>query len=584
MVIDDAVAPAPVSAEARLRVAIVGQGPKGTFALERLLDRAAALGSGERVEVDLFEPHQVPGAGPVYDPGQPDYLRMNFPAGRIDMWWASSETVPASRRLSFTSWARKIGEGVEDEGYPPRALVGRYLAEGHETIVRHAPAQIEVELHRARVEAIRRWGPRWELFAGGERREYDEVLIATGHETSWVEGLEASFEHPTALIPAVFPVDERLSLEAVAPGSTVAVRGFGLSFIDAALALTEGRGGRFEQTGHPYRLLYVAGRDDAARILPFSRTGLPMLPKPSAGMGLPGAEMERIASQGRARIAGLGPHFGFEDDLLGAIAATAVEVLTAAHGGVAERGWLREARELLVGSSNGEERIGEVDPVEEIERGLAIGAGLRAPDVEWAVGHGWRLLYPALVERLGGEGLGEDDWPSFHGLARCMERLAFGPAPVNAAKLLALIDAGRVELSHLAGGQLASAEGHTWLESGNGAAEVDAVVDAVLPGPGAEEMCGGLLGQLVRDGYARIAPARRGLEVSPDGGCTGSDGALSRGLSAIGRPTEDSVIGNDTLDRTLHPQADRWAERVIERCRRIGSGAELETALSGVCA
>lgn len=568
--------------EASLRVAIVGQGPKGTFALERLLDHGAALGFGEHVEVDLFEPHRAPGAGPVYDPGQPDYLRMNFPAGRIDMWSASSETVPAARRLSFTTWAREMGEGVEEGAYPPRALVGRYLAEGHETIVRHAPVQIEVELHRARVEAIRRCGSRWELFAGGEPREYDEVLIATGHETTSVESLEGAFDHRVPLIPSVFPVEERLSLDAVRPASTVAVRGFGLSFIDAALALTEGRGGRFEQTDHPHRLIYLAGRDDVARILPFSRTGLAMLPKPSAGVGLPGTEMERIVARGRARIIGLSPGFDFRADLLGAIAEVAVAVLTLTHGGVAEPGCLGEAHELLVGASSGAERIGEVGPVEEIERGLAVGAGLRAPDVEWAVGHSWRVLYPALVERLGGDGLREDDWPSFHGLTRSMERLAFGPAPVNAAKLLALIAAGRVELSHVAGGRLRSADGHTWLESVSGSSKVDAVIDAVLPAPGARGLCAGLLGQLVKEGYARIAPSRRGLEVSADGGCIGSDGSLSRGLSAIGRPTEDSVIGNDTLDRTLHPLADRWAARVIERCRQVAPGPERETALSGV--
>jgi diaminopimelate decarboxylase len=565
---------------APLRLAIVGQGPKGTFALERLLDYGAAIAVGQRVEVDLFEPHRVPGAGPVYDPGQPGYLRMNFPAGRIDMWAASSETVPASQRLPFTAWAREMGERVEAESYPPRALVGRYLAEGHETIVRHAPAQIEVELRRARVEKIRRCSASWELVSGSEWRTYDEVLIATGHESSWGESLRGSFDHPVPLIPSVFPVDERLSAETVAPGATVAVRGFGLSFIDAALALTEGRGGRFEPADHPYRLAYLSGRDDVARMLPFSRTGLAMLPKPSAGLGLADEEMERIAAQGRARILGLGCGFSFEDDLLGAIAKVAVAVLRSAHGGVAEGRWLHRARELLLGASRGEERRGGVDPIGEIERGLAIGAGLRTPDVEWAVGHGWRLLYPTLVERLGGDGLREEDWPSFQRLARCMERLAFGPAPLNAAKLLALIAAGRVDLSHVAGGRLASSEGCARLESANGSSGVDAVLDAVLPPPGAMGLREGLLGQLVRDGYARVAFSRRGLEVACDGGCIGSDGSLSRGLSAIGRSTEDSVIGNDTLDRTLHPLADRWAQRVIERWGRTGSGAARETALS----
>ena len=446
--------------------------------------------------------------------------------------------------------------------------------------MRHAPAQMEVELRRARVEAVRRGGPCWELLSGGEWRAYDEVLIATGHESSW-ESLGGSFDHPVPLISSVFPVDERLSVESVAPGATVAVRGFGLSFIDAALALTEGRGGRFERTDHPYRLAYLSGRDDVARMLPFSRTGLAMLPKPSAGLGLVGAEMKRIAAQGRARILRLDGDFDIGGDLLGAIAEVTVAVLTLAHEGAVDGEWLGGARELLLGASKGEERCGGFDPTEAVERGLAVGAGLRAPDVEWAVGHSWRLLYPALVERLGGDGLREEDWPSFQRLARCMERLAFGPAPLNAAKLLALIEAGRVDLRHVAGGRLASSEGRARLQSASGSSEVDAVVDAVLPPPGAKGSREGLLGQLVKDGYARVALYRRGLEVNRDGGCIGSDGSLSRGLSAIGRPTEDSVIGNDTLDRALHPLADRWAQRVIERCGRVSSGAERETALSG---
>ena len=37
-----------------------------------------------------------------------------------------------------------------------------------------------------------------------------------------------------------------------------------------------------------------------------------------------------------------------------------------------------------------------------------------------------------------------------------MERIAFGPPAVNAAKLLALIEAGLVDLTHVRGGELTS--------------------------------------------------------------------------------------------------------------------------------
>ena len=174
----------------------------------------------------------------------------------------------------------------------------------------------------------------------------------------------------------------------------------------------------------------------------------------------------------------------------------------------------------------------------EIERSLAIGAGLAPPDTNWALGHAWRELYPAIVESLGGRALGDEAWPAFARLAARMERLAFGPSPENAAKLLALIDSGRVDLRHVHGGPIRS--------------PVDAEIDTVLPGPQSRAP---VLDQLVQDGHVHVASGRRGITTDVDGSC-------APGLAVIGRPTEDWVIGNDTLNRALHPQVDRWARRV----------------------
>jgi diaminopimelate decarboxylase len=158
--------------------------------------------------------------------------------------------------------------------------------------------------------------------------------------------------------------------------------------------------------------------------------------------------------------------------------------------------------------------------------------------------------------------------PAFAALAVQMERVAFGPPAVNAAKLLALIAAGRVDLARVAGGQIRSREHMSVIAGARGERRVDVVVDAVLPPPGALHCGGGLLERLVDDGHARIAAGGRGIEIDADGGCIAAGGHRSTGLSAIGRPTEDWVIGNDTLNRALHPHSDAWARRVIGRANR----------------
>jgi uncharacterized NAD(P)/FAD-binding protein YdhS len=494
-----------------------------------------------RIAVDLFEPHPSPGAGPVYDPAQPEFLRMNFAASQLDMWWPSSRAVPPDGRLSFVEWS-----GDDGDSYPPRAEVGRYLSEGFATLRRHAPPNVAIRLCPEAVEAAspdEHGG--WVLRAGGRERSYDELLISVGHGRS------------------AFPFEPRV-LAGVTAGATVAVRGFALTFIDLALALTEGRGGTFESLDHPYRLRYLPGPDEPRLIVPFTRTGRPMLAKPAASVAarLPG--LGRVAAEGGARIADIGGVADLHGDLLPILAATACSSLSIARGDVTVAlpitvgRWLGEAAGGVAGA-------GEIDARRAIEQSLRVGAGLAIPDVAWALGHTWRTLYPAVVARLGGDGLSTRDWPAFLRLARELERVAFGPSALNAAKLLALIDAGRIDLGHLR----------------DVAPAADSVIDAVLPGPGLEGD-DSLLGDLVRGGHARVAAGRRGLEVTPNGSCRGRDGSITPGLAAIGRPTEDSVIGNDTLSRSLHPQADRWARQVARRGREnflaAALGAQREAA------
>jgi uncharacterized NAD(P)/FAD-binding protein YdhS len=502
-----------------MRVAIAGLGPKGLYALERLLDHARGLDPAARLEIDIFEPHPVPGAGPVYDPRQPEYLLMNFAAAHVDMWWPGSGVVAPGERCTYVEWS-----GANPSAYPSRADVGRYLADGLDRLLRRIPAGISFRLHRSAVGAVSACGSRWAVTAAAETTVHDEVLIAIGHQSSWTGELAST--------PSVFPAQRWLSPDRIPPGSMVAVRGFALTFIDAALALTEGRGGVFE-LDHDHRLRYHPSPGDVAQIIPHSRTGRPMRAKPGPELTAGDPHIEAILESARSRILQLG-------ETADAVAGLTAIVTVAATAALAAAGGSTPAAAL--------------DPADEMQRSLAVAAGHIRPDSAWALGHVWRGVYPAVVTRFSGREWAPGEALQFRRLSAEMERVAFGPAPVNTAKILALIDAGRVSLDHLREPRIGG---------------VDAVVDAVLPPPGARGLRSPLLEHLVRDGHARVVAGGRGIEVTADAACVGRSGSPSPGLSAIGRPTEDSVVGNDTLNRALHPHADRWAGRVLRhRCAR----------------
>lgn len=554
-----------------LRVAIVGAGPKGLYALERLVDHAARR-PDHPLTIVLLEPHPSPGAGPVYDPAQPAHLRMNFPAERIDLWATRPRFVPAAEQRTFDAW-RAARPGAGDERFPPRAEVGAYLHDGLRVVREHAPPHVRIRLHRRRVRALERTEVGWRVVdEAGRGADFEEVLLAVGHEESVANGLAGAWSHAAPLVPGVFPVDRFLGEERIGPAAAVAARGFGLTWIDAALSLFEGRGGRFVPGDQPHRVRYLPSGREPASVIPFSRTGRPMLAKPEVAIGGPGAApaiadgVERLVAWRR----------GDPRRLADGLAQTAAALLLTTRAKGDERATSRLARAIAawLAARTGQASAPPPSPEAELARSLDVAVGARAPDARWALGEAWRRLYPTIVAELGHGGLEPARWPEFRRLADEMERLAFGPPAINVAKILGLVAAGRIDLRFAATPRLESQGAETWIVRNGAGRRVDVVIDAVLAPPGAAGPANPLLAGLLASGAARLAAGRRGLEVTRAAQCVGRRGHPTPGLSAVGRPTEDWVIGNDTLDRRLHPEAELWAARIAARPERPAAGAE----------
>jgi uncharacterized NAD(P)/FAD-binding protein YdhS len=551
-----------------LSIAIVGLGPKGLFGLESLVDTARRRPSGF-LRVDVFEPHVTPGAGPVYDPAQPPYLRMNFSSDQVNMWRAGDD---GPRRRPFVQWWTDV-YGTPPPTFAPRCDVGRYLVDGLRAIRDAAPPSVEISIIPKRVLSVRPWSQWWEIEVGDAAddappvRSYDEVLIASGHQSRWRQSLVEDWNHSARLIPAVYPPEHHLSLRHVPSGSAVAVRGFGLTFIDAVLALTEGRGGRFEHTGRVDRFRYRGCADAPRVIFPVSRTGRPMLAKPDPGRFV---NIGPIVQPRSARLFATGATVDLDTEVLPVVADVAADILVrcadhrALSRDTARADMVARLRDMASG-----EPASPLSALDAIQASVSIGVGLRDIDPLSALAEAWRSLYPTLVAVLSHGGVASADLAGFRRLAAEMERLSFGPPTENGMKLVALVEAGVVDLSAVADGRIQSDGARTWLVTPSEVAAIDVVVDAVLAPPGVPVGGDGMANQMVAEGIVRLVPEGRGIDVLPDATCVAPDGMPTRGLAAIGRVTEDAVIGNDTLNRTLHPQPERWAERVVIRSRQL---------------
>lgn len=542
------------------RICIVGAGPKGLYCLERLGVELARTAPSVLPEIHIFEPHAAPGAGPVYDPTQPEYLRLNFANDKIDAWSRDDGPALTAVRQSFLEFLRAEHPSHADPGgYAPRALVGEYLRTVFSAVLGAVREMTTVEIHPEAVQRISPLDDRFEIATAARTLVCDDVLVATGHWSR--RGGSLLGEPGRSLGP--YPIDRPGGVGDIEPGSAVAVRGMGLTAIDVALALTEGRGGSFEEVDHrPGRLRYTGTPLSPRVILPYSRTGRPMVPKDHPHFGPAIAALDPVADECANGIASLSGDAasvlaGLERYIVD-IAARALSLATGDSPADAERiaahlDELFERRPLPA-----------TDVAAELAHGVDVAYGQRAPGPDWALGAAWKALYPAIVDLFATRRL-DPVWPRFERLAAEMERVAFGPPAENAARLLALVDAGVVDLSIAAGSKLHEREDGLALELDNKIRPVDVVVNAVLAPHGANPDPSPLVASLLESGLARPMPSAPGIEVLEDGTCVGRSGSRTRGLAMVGRPTEGCLLGNDTLSRTLHDLPDRWARAAVRR-------------------
>ncbi|MEV8476689.1 FAD/NAD(P)-binding protein [Streptomyces sp. NPDC051173] len=250
-----------------LRICIVGAGPRGTVALERICANAPELVGGTPVEVHVVDPHPA-GGGRVWQTGQSRRLLMNTVSGDVTVFPDATVTCegPLTSGPTQYQWARMVAEGevtgvtgvtkaecavMEPWSYASRALQGEYLGWAFARIARDAPAGVRVHVHRTRATSVTETpdGTQQVSLDGQDLPlEADAVVLAQGHydvaPTEKQAGLTAfASRHGLHYVPPSSPAEADLA--PVGPGRPVVLRGLGLNFYDYMALLTEGRGGRF---------------------------------------------------------------------------------------------------------------------------------------------------------------------------------------------------------------------------------------------------------------------------------------------------------------------------------------------------
>ncbi len=499
----------------------------------------------QQLDIVIFEPSPHPGAGTVYAPDQPHHLRMNFATQHIDAWIDDRHRTPD--QLNLTDWlANHYPESAAPEGYASRAIVGEYLHDCFRQVLKTITRFANVSHVREKVADIERVGDTWRIQSASGVLDVHEVVLTVGHE-GWRVG-ESSDERRLGsrqrYVKSVFPVRRQLSPERVPTGCTVAVRGFGLTWIDAALSLTEDRGGWFEPTASGF--VYRANGDEPRVIYPFSRTGRPMLAKPIHSLIKLPQSLGSIWEEGRNLLENTLRPVGkaeFYELIWRPILTTAQRALDETQTKASVKNWWNDWRSSRFTSSQ---------TLDAMRQSIAVARGEIHPTPAWALAEAWRNLYSTIVTLVSHGGLNEDAWGDFRFIAAEMERIAYGPPAENLARIVALIDAGIVDLRHIADTD------ETLLKQN----DIDVVVNAVLPAP-TNPAPDGPMSKLLERGQISRLNRFTGIDINSAGRPRSRTGLTQENIAIFGRTTEGCVLGNDTLSRRLHSHIENWSTEVV---------------------
>ncbi|WP_019432030.1 FAD/NAD(P)-binding protein [Streptomyces sp. AA0539] len=627
-----------VDADACFDAVVVGGGPRAVSVVERLAARHPD--GAPPVRVAVLDRVEV-GAGATWRTDQSPLLLNNTYSAHTTVYtdestpmdgpvtpgpdlitWARESSPPPDR----PAWVAAEAAALRPWSYPSRRIQGVYYRE--QLARAEATGRVLVTRVLGEAVALERGGggadgARTVRLADGRALRGRIVVLAQGM-------VQAKRSARTAALVAAAERDGLVYIEPGMPaerdwdrvpgGETVLVTGLGANFFDVVALLTEGRGGTFEPAGdpaRPARLRYrPSGREP--HLVAGSRRGLPYRSKAAYASGFPPRYVPRLATADwfAGIAAGRGQDFRRDvwPQLAREFAWAHLSTLLAHHPGALVPG--TGAADLLdrLRAAPGEAAVDEViaRAVADPRRALAVGR-LDRPPAPGPVDAGtWRrwvrehaedeldamhdpLRHPRnTVNRamaalrgpvrklvtagaLDGESVARDldGWFTALGLA-----LASGPPPHRTARVLALIDAGVLELL----GEDSEVRYEDGAFTGRSAVRraapvrARAFVETRMSKGVVTDTDDPLLDGLLRAGRARLhrwpsgrgpGPASGTLDVTPDGyQLLDAAGVADERVIVLGIPAEGvqpgSAIGaTPGVPSPLLAGADRAAARVL---------------------
>ena len=569
--------------QSRKRIAIIGCGPRGLYALECLLQQLSEQSVLKIPSVLIFDDSKDLGAGHVWKINQNDANWINISIqhlselkGRHSM---EIEGIEIPKFPSFNEWAEQYNfyKKTKILTFPPRSVMGRYLSERLESIINTLLELQIVAVHKERIISALPV-EKSVVLESSTKITYtvDECLLTVGHqpvsmseETKRWQLLANKFD----LIFVKNPYNEKL-LDEIDPKS-IAIRGMGLAMIDVVRAFAFKFGNFIEIEDSPF-YAYKSKYSHPFYIIPYSPDGLPPVPKPYTtaidNIFDPGKEIKLSFKKKVEFLIQSLKDESFIEEFLSVIAEISTDLYIQKNEFFRKSTKSKsEIRKIvfawLKNMNHKDELILDTDLAckSYMEQTVLMAHNATEISLDFVVMQVWRHLQPTMYAIFSHCDLPDGIMEKVVELDENSKRYTFGPPVGSIKQLIALSDKGILDFTFAKDPSVEITAQGWMIRSNSSSTNAKVMIDSVLGSPLAKDITSPIFNDLIEKRIITPVSANLGFKTSVDARIYTIDNTLNNSLCMIGRYCKGSVLGVDAILECFGRDAEAWSKSLIKR-------------------
>ena len=566
-------------------IAIIGIGPRGGYAVERLIIELAENNSLSNIHIFLYEATGNFGNGPVYILNQNTSNWINITERVLVLnkrEVIQTNTLKIESFPSYHEWIQKDFNVIsvdEADTYPPRAQIGAYLSQRFQSLIEPLQQLGIVSLYKELVEEIQ-WMPSKKIKIitnANNQTECDEVLLTIGHQPTELSKQILEWEkfvknkENLNLFKSPYPVTNYLHHKNLNHKSSIGIRGFGLAMIDVVRAIAE-KFGTFTIIDDATKLCVYKSNENLKDVfVPFSLDGMPPVPKPLNakidGWFTPSeASILTFEEQiGNRKIQKSAKNYSF---LLTSFAKIAAAIYTNLPNAIDTKQLLKSDIEKLIIEWLEDQNVEhflitskKLPVAQRMKNFIGMATGKKEISLDYCIGQVWRHCQPSIYKQLSFNECSDKVFAEIIGLDESTKRYSYGPPVESIQQLVALADVGILNLTMVNDPTINLTSKGWEFHCSDHTITTTMMIDSVLDAPKIKKVKSALIKNMLEDDLIKVVQDDLGVATDENAYLISKNKNNTIPIALLGRLAKGTVIGVDAILECFGPRPRQWAKK-----------------------